>query len=276
MTTSPILSVLISTYQPEGIMRVEAMNLPVVPGIEYVVSWQEYNGADIPESIKQRSDIHVTRTSSKGLSNNRNNALANARGKLILISDDDVKYTASQLQAVIDTFHDNPETDYASFMYVGNDNKPYPNKITDLKKVPKGFYQSSIEIAFRRNHATETLLFCPLFGLGTPFFKCGEEELLLLRARKLGLECTFFPITITSHLHMSTGERISEPGVMHSKGALIALSHPTTFPLRIIINAWRLHKTRNIKFASACLRMFNGARHAISNKEIRKYALLPV
>ncbi len=276
MTNAPILSVLISTYRPEGIQRVSAMALPRANGIEYVVSWQEHHDFPVPEEINQRSDIRVTRTESKGLSNNRNNALANARGEFVLIADDDVKYTHAQLQTIIDTFRNNPKTDYASFRYSGSEKKTYPDTITDLKKLPNGFYQSSIEIAFRRNLFTNGLQFCTMFGLGALFFKCGEEELLLLRARRLGLKCTFFPITITSHLHQSTGDRISDPGIIYSKGALIALSHPATFIPRVFVNAWRISKTGKLRFSTASGRMLKGAFYALSNKTIRKYALLPI
>ena len=270
---TPKLSVLISTYRPEGIERVCAMNLPVVDGVDYVVSWQEHHDAPIPESLASRSDISVFRTDSHGLSNNRNNALEHATGDVILIADDDLTYTPQQLLDIIHAFDEHPEVDYASFRYKGATNKNYPNTISDLAHLPKGFYQSSIEISFRNNERTRHLRFNPLLGLGAPKLTSGEEELLLYKARKSGLKCMYFPIEITSHPHISTGEQQNvSDGFLNANGAVISVMHPWSFVARIPVNALRLKRAGRTGFFRAASRMFEGAIYAFTHSKIRNYA----
>ena len=272
------LSVTICTYQPQGIGRVAMMNLPRVEGVEYVVSWQEHNDAKIPAELS-REDIVVTRCGKPGLSNNRNNAITHARGEIILIGDDDLVYCEKNLLDIIDAFKTHPDADLACFKYASKYyNKPYPPSVVRIPPVPRNFNPCSYEIAFRRKHAlTETpLLFNPAFGLGAGFFKAGEEDLLFLRAIRLGLVCYFFPIVITFHNGISTGLRpVSDLGTLHASGAVIALTHPLTFPPRIIVNAWRIRQKKRAPFHKALTAMFRGAFTALSDKVIRRYALLP-
>lgn len=94
------LQLLISTLGREGIGRVDRMSLPRVPGVSYLVSWQMPEG-EVPEELK-RDDLKIVTMSGRGLSRNRNNALAAADGDLLMIADDDCHYTAGRLQAVVD------------------------------------------------------------------------------------------------------------------------------------------------------------------------------
>lgn len=145
------MDVAIATWQPEGIRRVEAMNLPYVPGVRYVVSWQ-LPGPDpvIPKSLADRDDVSVFIIEKAGVSVNRNNACTHCTADIILNSDDDLIYNADQLQAIIDTFDRNPDVDLAAFQYNGAQ-KQYPPKECDLtSNLPKGYYGSLIEIAVRR------------------------------------------------------------------------------------------------------------------------------
>lgn len=268
---APKLSVLIATFRPKGIRRVEKMRLPEMPDVEYVVSWQEHGDAPVPTSIANRNDITVIRFDKKGVSRNRNNAIDHAKGEIMLMADDDLTYTKSQLNAVIDTFDANPETDYASFMYAGASHKTYPATETGLGTLPRFFSQSCIEIAIRRNNRTASLRFNHDFGPGAPLLTAGEDELFLLTARKKKLNCRFFPIVITAHPQPSTGARkINDPGILKACGALIALSHPATFIPRVAVNAFRIQKSKRATTAKAFFHMTHGALFACFNHRIRK------
>ena len=83
------LDIAICTYGADGPSRVAMMLLPPEEGVRYVVSWQEHGDAVLPEILKDRKDVAVFRLDKKGLSNNRNNAIANCTGDIVLISDDD-------------------------------------------------------------------------------------------------------------------------------------------------------------------------------------------
>lgn len=261
------LDVLICTYRPEGIRRVEAMDLPKIRGVRYVVSWQEHADAPIPPALKERSDLEVFRFGQKGLSYNRNNAIEQSTADILLIADDDCVYTEERLQAVRKTFDDDPKLDYASFMYEGAGDKVYPAEECSLnKKLPKGFFQSSIEIAFRSRGLSAKLRFHPAFGLGSPNLHVAEDEMFLLTARRVGLNCRFVPIVITTHRGESTGRRvITDPCVHRGTGAYIRFAYPLTYPVRIWLKAWRLRREGRARFGVALREMARGAWYSITS-----------
>lgn len=248
------LDVLICTFGPGGLKLVEAMELPQVEGVRYIVSWQEHG--NVPEHFN-RPDLEVHRLDLKGLSNNRNNAFAHSQADICLIADDDLKYTAGQLQAVIKTFEDNPDLDIAAFRYEGADAKAYPFAETPLFPYPKGYFASSIELAMRRGLG---LRFDPRFGLGGELFTLGEEDVMLLEARRRGLNCRFFPIVITRHEGLTTGlRRMTDPKALAGTGAVISLLYPRTFLLRIPLKAWRMWRGGQASFFKALGHGLRGA-----------------
>lgn len=111
MTT---LDILICTLN-EGINKVASVLLPQQEGVRYVVSWQQDGyQCDIPLALL-RSDVTVVTLPGRGLSRNRNNAIAHSTADICLIADDDVAYTPDAFRAVIDTFEGNPHLDVATF-----------------------------------------------------------------------------------------------------------------------------------------------------------------
>lgn len=236
------LNVAIATWQADGIRRVAAMELPEVAGVSYVISWQAHADATIPESLSSRSDIAIHRFDRAGVSANRNNALSHCSADIILMADDDLRYTAGQLLRVIEVFENNPEVDIATFRYLGS-NQKYPAGETDLKlPLPKGFSASLITIACRRD-SLNGLTFDEQFGPGAPVWQAAEDEKFLFDAISRGLRCRFFPIDITAHPNASTGSRpITSAGVAAASGRMIRLLYPLSFPLRIVLKAWRQHR----------------------------------
>lgn len=252
------LEVLICTYGNEGISRVANMNLPQVEGVKYLVSWQtdEFNLL-LPDEL-HRKDIRISTTNSKGLSVNRNHSIAKATGDICLIADDDLLYTGEQLKIIIDTFEKNPLIDIALFRHSGNNNKQYPDYEFDLNsKMPKGYYITSFEIAFRRKSIPSSLRFDTHFGVGTSM-PAGEEALFIHYAIKRGLKCRFFPKTIVSHKDLSTGARIPTPGVLQANGAVIAATYGLLGVFRLPIIAWRLSRQGRTKIIPAVQHLFKG------------------
>lgn len=279
MNDSPYLSVTIATHRPEGILRVEAMNLPPIDGVEYVVSWQNHQHAPLPPSLGQRTDITVCRFDGTGVSANRNNALDHARGEVVLIGDDDLIYNKVALEEVARIFQADPSLHYASFRFDGPDNKKYPSESVDINPRPPHFHQTAFEVAFRRCDATRSLRFCEQFGPGNRRFSAGEDTVLAITARNMDLRSRFFPVTIATHPGLTTGlRRVTDSGVTRSKGAAITLEHPASFLLRLPLAAWRdsragrapiLRSLYNL-FAGAALiladrTLWNSIRHPLSN-----------
>lgn len=237
-----ILEVLIATYSPEGIRRVAAMNLPQLPHVRYLVSWQKSEGEPIIPEVASREDIRVMRFNEKGLCKNRNHLLQHATGDVLLMADDDLHYEENGLRAVLSVFENNKDLELAQFKYEGADGKQYPDEECSLNPEPKGLWTSSIEIALRRKGRGGTLRFDERFGLNSEYLQAGEEEIFMHAARNKGLNMRFYPIIIAVHPAISTGFReVSSPGVLAAIGASYYLRY-RIFPafLRCVIRSYRI------------------------------------
>ena len=270
-----ILHLLVCTLD-ERIAGVPQMLLPPQEGVRWVVSMQytdERFLQQFPAVLRERSDVHLLTLPGKGLSRNRNHALAFVRQTLsgeadswlrrecsrsgesselasplaqshsslftlhsslphaCLISDDDVRYTLPQLQALRRCLADNPQVDVALFEMTAPDGsplKPYPTRSMAYREAMavRGYYPSSWEIVLGAR-AVERLHFDERFGLGSPALPCGEEEVLLCDALREGLEVRFFPVAIGQTDPATTGLRfLSDPAVQRAKGAVFAYTLP--------------------------------------------------
>lgn len=241
----PDLEVLISTIGREGIERVAGMQLPCVDGVRYLVSWQCADG-ELPD-VLSRPDVKVVLSGSMGLSNNRNDAFAASESQLLLIADDDLRYTADGLRTVIDTMMAHPGVDLATFMHVGGDHKMFPEVEFDLRRPASGYYVTSFEIAVRRHVVAgdSGVRFDPRFGIGAPRFGAGEEQFFIDDVMSRGYECRFFPKVIVSHPGVTTSQRYLTPGVLMAQGVYLrtAFAWPQALA-RIPLLAWRHYRAQ--------------------------------
>lgn len=234
------LQVLICTMGEAGIRRVAESRHPQVAGVEYLVSWQLPDGdCPIPEALL-RPDFCIVKNPTRGLSHNRNLAISAASAPLCLISDDDIDYTPEALRLVINTFHNNPDLDIATFKYSGADTKYYPDFSFDLRKPAKGYYVSSIEMGFRLESVRKSgVEFNQRFGIGAEF-PAGEEDIWIYDLLQSGLKGRFFPSVIARHAEETTGTRRAlDPAIIRTKGAVFRHTHPRSWPLRMLAHALR-------------------------------------
>ena len=235
------LDIAICTYGADGPSRVAMMLLPPEEGVRYVVSWQEHGDAVLPEILKDRKDVAVFRLDKKGLSNNRNNAIANCTGDIVLISDDDLEYYPEGIVRIRRAFEDDPGLDVATFRVGFPTPKPYPQDGAKLGvPLPKGYWVTSMEMAFRRDRIGN-LRFDPMLGLGAPEMCCGEEELFMVSAIRRGLTARHIGVEICRHPAVTTGGRVSE-GILMGQGCVTRVIYPYSGWLRIVLKAWRLHR----------------------------------
>ena len=264
------LQLLICTID-RGIDQVTQLILPPAADISYVVSWQHSTTdehRDVPASLL-RDDVQVFHLEGRGLSRNRNNCLRHASADVCLICDDDCRYTASGLQAILDTFVSHPDTDLAAFvMQNPYCSKPYPTTSIDLKHRPKGYYPTSFEIAFRLQSVQGRLQFNEHFGLGAELFHCCEEEIFIHDAQSLGLHCHFYPITIVEHDHPTTdASRATTPGVLMGKGAYLYIGYRPKMLLYPWPIAWRLHKQHGVSFGSGLRYLYKGLFYILRHRD---------
>lgn len=240
------LQILIATCRPDGIIRVSDMQLPQLSDVEYIVMWQLHNGGDVPDNLMERNDISVMRSDRVGLSANRNDLLRVATAPIVLIADDDLVYSANDLENILKIFRENPDVDIFAFKHRNPNKKFYPKEECLLNKPIRHYYPTSYELAIRRNKKTHQLLFREDFGIGAPYFGSGEEDLLLIHARRMGLNCRFFPIEVTTHPGISTGHRQFTTQTLHSRAAIATLNHKWTWPARVLLIAWRLRSLKSV------------------------------
>lgn len=261
------LDVAIITWQPQGIQRIAAMNLPQVPDVRYVVSWQKHGDAPIPAEIAQRQDIIICRTDADSVSANRNNALDNCTADIVLNGDDDLIYTREGLLAVIETFTNDSEVEFACFKFTfggRSDTKPYPDKVCDLRRMPKGLWFGTIEMAVRRQSRAGALRFDLHFGPGAEYLGGGEDEYYLLTARHKGYVCRFYPITIGDHPGKThAGQRITNAKIVRGFGAVIAKEYRVTALPRILLKALRLNRAGQYPFTEGLIQLLKGWAYSL-------------
>jgi hypothetical protein len=255
------LDVAIITWQPEGIERVAAMDLPRVDGVCYVVSWQKHDGAAVPEALL-RDDVRVYRTESMSVAANRNNALEHCTADIVLNGDDDLVYSRDGLLSVIETFERDSEVEFACFRFEFEGRgltKPYPQEVCDLRRMPKGLWFGTIEMAVRRSSHAGALRFDLRFGPGAEFLGGGEDEFYLMTARHSGYVCRFYPITIGEHpgkTHVS--QRIENAAIVRGFGAIIAKEYGVTVLPRLVLKAVRLSRSGQYPFWRAVVELTRG------------------
>lgn len=250
MSESIILQVLISTFGQRGIDSVAVHSHPVVDGVEYLVSLQNPEGdVTIPDRLK-RPDFKIITHPTRGISANRNRSINEATAELAIISDDDVDFDAEELKQVIDAFRQRSDADVITFKYhsAGHE-KNYPSHEADLKQPPKGYFTTSIEIAFRLKRIKYHAKFNENFGIGTSF-PCGEENIFIHDIIKKGFKVVFVPIYSCRHDGIATGTRDrNKPEFIMTHGAVMSHLHPWSWPLRIMVHAWRHSRTKgNMNF----------------------------
>lgn len=264
------LQVMISTFGKNGIERVAAANHPHTDGVEYLVSWQTDGETEIPQALI-RNDFKIVRSFTKGLSVNRNIAISNATAPILLVSDDDVAYSKEGLRAIIDGFDAHKDADIITFRYASSGrNKYYPSDSVSLSTPPKGYFVSSIEIAFRKDAVKGKIRFNENFGIGA-MFPSGEEDIFIRDCLEAGLKGIFLPATIARHDDATTsGRNMMLPSRPLTKGAVFLRLHPHSWPLRMVAHAlreiplWRKGLTPSPM--SYCKNWIKGAIKAKKNK----------
>ena len=260
-----MLEVMIATMD-SGIKSAAEAVLSPRDGVRWLISWQHADAEDttpLPTALNGRDDVTVIEQQGRGLSRNRNNCLRHATGDILLIADDDCRYTHDGLQRVVDAFAGRLDLDLATFRMTSRDNtKSYPSCEFDIAKRPKGYYITSFEMALRRSTVIDRcrLAFDERFGLGAPRFLCGEEELFVHKAIKSGLRCRFFPLDVVRHDDATTqATRATAPGVIQARGAFLWLGgYRATALLRPLVMAQRISRDTGVSTLYALRHLYVG------------------
>lgn len=267
------LDLALITHGPDGVYRIVAQNLPEVPGVRYVVSWQNHGDAPVPPELI-RHDVVIFRLDLSGLSNNRNNALEHCEADIVLFAEDDVVYDANGLMSLIRAYEEHPHADFITGLISRPFMPEYPKPGTKLLlPLPRNYYIGSCEISFRRSSVGH--LRChPELGLGSPRMHGGEDEIFLLAAIRQGLNCIFLPIHLGDHPSLSTGCKLCFTNAnLRAFGCVIALYTGWESLARIPLKAWRLWRQHKASLARALIYMISGGVRSVAlrRKRDRRY-----
>lgn len=255
------LQILVCTTA-DRLPRIDFSLWPRVEGAAYLISCQNPSGKNLKEP--QRDDLEYIEFDNRGLSVNRNQAIAAATAPYILIADDDTEFIADGLRAIMDAYDADPTLDYATFRAQLPGNRVYPPDGYDFGKTFRFYFPLSCEITFRRKSLNDNLLrFSELAGLGAPYLCAGEEELLLWHCRKKGLKGRFYDRLILIHPDESTSvTRSADPAFLRTKGVLLRVKRGYLGGLlRIPVEAHRA----KVPFFRAAAWLLQGYVYSIRN-----------
>lgn len=262
------LQVFICTYGIEGMKRMEKNLHSPHPGVEFVICRQlrpEDSENDSFPAIEARKDYRILNTRTEGIATNRNFAMQSATAPVILITDDDISFHPGAYDTILNDFEQHPEADIMSFQFSSDVyNKHYPDHSFEIRKMPRFFYVSAMEIAMRTDRVRGRIAFNEAFGLRT-HFKGGEEDIFVVDAMKNGLTWIFMPHTTMYHPGLSTGTRKDpEYGLVSTKGVVFYYRHPFSWPLRMLWRAWHdagpSRQYRRLRYIQEWLRGLRKAR----------------
>lgn len=271
------VQILIAAYGPESLDRIASLNHPEYPGVKYTVSWQNYGSGVVPPALDSRRDFFIHLDDSKGLCNNRNTLLRLADSDIAVISDDDIEYSVPQIAAIVSAFEDYPDCDFLTFRYASGDfPKSYPSTGFDLRRPPKGYFVTSMELAFnmmrirQRENWSSILRFNPAFGVNGSHFICGEEDILLESLLRNGFKGMYVPVEICTNTGSTTSDRLfATREFIETKGAVLSYVKPHTWPLRLLAHALRARKS--IPPVTYCKWGFSGVTKAKRNSLFTNY-----
>lgn len=267
----PTIDILICTIG-ERINNIPNNLLSPMEGINYIISYQTDNKTAIyPQELLRRKDVRIITIEGRGLSANRNNAIKNATGDLLIISDDDASYDIQRLNIIRDVALKNPQADILTFM-VDTPQKTllhtYPSTSFVYPARPKGFYYNSNEIVLRGH--IKYPLFDIRFGLGSARLQMGEEEIFINDCYKKKMRIEFHPFLLQTIPNVTTSTHYSEmPLLQQSKGAVLTLLYGPMIALIIIIKT-AISMRHHIKILRHLKNMFNGMIYILKTKSLDK------
>lgn len=231
------VTILVSTIN-DRIANVPSILHPQTDEIQYIVSYQYTDDqflCMIPAELSHRTDVTILTSIEVGLSASRNYALSRCKTPIAILADDDSHYPLTLIHDIYNTFNSQPHLDIITF--------------------------ANNRLALRLS--TRMPQFDTRFGIGSAHLACGEEEVLLHQAHKLGLNI----VTLSNGLIPSTNERWStmtyDKRVRRSWGALQYMRHSTLSAfLRIVFRALTMNIDHPDSPSSAASRSIRERWHA--------------
>lgn len=188
-------------------------------------------------------DIIMIHSNEKGISKARNLGLKNARGEIILLSDDDCYYNKDVLKILDNAFSNNVNVVISQIMDSESDNK-YKAYSNNEKKYINSLELtsiSSIEIAFRIESIK--FLFDENLGVGSPYKLNATEEVDFLISNYESNTYKYIPVVTVYH----EIKRVRDESRVMAKGYLYAKHFGIELGILVILRDFVIKKQNNFK-----------------------------
>lgn len=141
--------------------------------------------------------VRVIESGERGIGRSRNLALEEAKGKIVLFSDDDIVYSKGYAEGILKAFETHPEADVIMFnVDVAADRKTYQiDKKIHVHKWSVGRYPAYAAAARLDSIRRAKVKFSLLFGGGAKYSN-GEDSLFFMDCLRSGLKIIGVPFEI--------------------------------------------------------------------------------
>lgn len=240
------LEVLVTTMHQSDFGKYTQMNLQTDAVIANQTDKNEYAEAEI-----NGNTVKLISTDSRGLSRNRNIALAHANQEsvFIMFSDDDLVFNDGYEQMVLDEFEKHPEAEAIKFNIhdLSKTRKISMRRIERFEKATRRNMSSSgvCGIVIKRNVLRKhNLHFHENFGAGTENF-CGEDTIFLMEM--LGKKVRFYrsPVDIAGiDQTVSSWFQGHNARYFTTCGMMLGTIYPVLSYLLVIRSAWKAYRRK--------------------------------
>jgi glycosyltransferase involved in cell wall biosynthesis len=169
--------------------------------------------------------VRVINSFEKGLSKSRNLGLEKAKGKIILLSDDDEIFKKGFDSIISNSYNKYPDTTVISFRIEkpnGTLFKKYPNQTIENISQLDLFNILSIEISLNKVAFDKSnVKFDENFGLGSRFVM-GEEAIFLSDIKNENMQLIIEPKVIAIHPAISTDDKLNFEQRYYVQGAFLS------------------------------------------------------
>lgn len=195
-------------------------------------------------------NIRIVNSYEKGVAKSRNLALQNARGKIVVFTDDDVEYFQDTCQIIVDAYNSNNTPDAILFQAQKSNSellKPYANNVQDPISTMSILNCGTIEITLKtENFDPSRFKFDERFGINAAF-ELGDEPVFIMDLKRDGKRVLFVNKSIVQHENITTILKNSAEKNYFILGAFYKRIFPKYHKIWIFIKVFFDLKQKKIK-----------------------------
>lgn len=232
----PTLTIGIASHG-QRVFNLKPDTMVPAPGQDYLICVQGLDTTDFAraEAMFARPDITLFAVQGAGAARNRNAAMTQAKGEILLFADDDLRLLTSHYAALRDAFANDPTLDFTC----GQVNEPEgrPRKRYSAPDQPATRFNvgkvGTPELAIRLKRVrAKGVRFEEGFGAGAPIW-LGDEYIFLCDALRAGLRGKHIALSLAVHPATSSGDASTDESFLMRKRVIQRALGPLAWPARL-------------------------------------------